>query len=251
MPWRPWEDVLALVELAAPTACAGCGAAGVRWCVGCDVLLAVAASRAGPWSPTPRPPGMPPTWSAAAYADEVRAAVVAWKDGGRADLTPVLAPVLRAVLAAALDGSPAHRDALRTGGRVLLLPAPSARASTRARGEHRVLTLTGAALRGLPRSGLVRVDGLRLVRRVADQAGLGSRARSANLAGAVRARPALVRVLEGTPCVVVDDVVTTGATLVECARALREAGAGPVVAATVAATRRRGRGDLPRPGGAD
>ena len=55
---------------------------------------------AGPWSPTPSPPGLPPTWSAAPYAGEVRQAVVAWKDGGRADLTPVLAPVLRAVLAA-------------------------------------------------------------------------------------------------------------------------------------------------------
>jgi orotate phosphoribosyltransferase len=38
--------------------------------------------------------------------------------------------------------------------------------------------------------------------------------------------------------VLVDDLVTTGATLTDCARALREVGADVVAAATVAATRR-------------
>lgn len=243
MTWRPWEDVLALVELAAPTACGGCGAPGSRWCDACATLLAAAARHAGPWSPTPCLPGMPPTWSAAPYAGEVREAVVAWKDGGRADLTPVLAPVLRAVLCAALTGAPHVRDALRPGNRLVVVPAPSARAGTRARGEHRVAALARVAVRGLPGGGKV-VDGLRLTRRVSDQAGLDASARRRNLAGAVTARPSLEALLEGAPCVVVDDVVTTGATLVECTRALRAAGAGPVVAATVAATRRRGRGGL-------
>lgn len=243
MTWRPWEDVLALVELAAPSACGGCGAPGARWCSDCAALLAVAAGHAAPWSPTPCPPGMPPTWSAAPYAGQVREAVVAWKDGGRADLTPVLAPVLRAVLAAALAGTPVLQDVVRSGDRLVVVPAPSARAGTRARGEHRVAALARVALRGSPRCGTV-VEGLRLTRRVRDQAGLGAEARRRNLKGAIAVRPALATRLRGAPCVVVDDVVTTGATLVECARALCEAGAGPVVAATLAATRRRGPGGL-------
>lgn len=255
MTWRPGEDLLALLDLAAPAACAGCSRPGLRWCADCATSLHEGAAGAGPWSPTPRPPGLPPTWSGLAYAGSVRAAVVAWKDGGRADLTPILAPVLRTVLATALAGSLPHADALAAGDAVLLLPAPSGRAGTRARGEHRVAALTRAAVRGIPRSGGSRplevLDGLRLVRRVQDQAGLGARARAANLGGAVGVRTALADRLIGVPCVVVDDVVTTGATLAECARALRECGAGPVVAATLAATRRRPRAGLPEASRAD
>lgn len=238
MPWRPWEDVLALVELAAPSACAGCGRPGLRWCEACEAAVRVTAPRA--WAPTPCPPGFPPTWSGPAYDGTVRAAVVAWKDGGRADLTAVLAPVLRDVLAAALAASPVHGRAVRGGVPVALVPAPSARRSTRQRGEHRVGSLVAATARGA--APLRVVDALELGRAVADQAGLGAAERRRNLAGAVRVRRGREEGLVRMPCVVVDDVVTTGATLTECARALRAGGSGPVVAVTLAATRRRGGG---------
>jgi predicted amidophosphoribosyltransferase len=167
--------------------------------------------------------------------------VVAWKDGGRADLTAVLTPLVRDVLASAVAGSEVHRRAVAHGSPVALVPAPSARSSTRHRGEHRVRSLVVAAARD---AGPLRVvDGLELARKVADQAGLGAVARGRNLAGAVRVRRERACEVAAVPCVVVDDVVTTGATLTECARALRAAGSGPVVAVTVAATsRRRGTG---------
>jgi predicted amidophosphoribosyltransferase len=70
---------------------------------------------------------------------------------------------------------------------------------------------------------------------VADQADLTAADRAANLSGALRARFDL----RGSRVIVVDDVITTGATLAEAARALRAAGADVRAAAVVAATARR------------
>jgi predicted amidophosphoribosyltransferase len=69
-------------------------------------------------------------------------------------------------------------------------------------------------------------------RRVADQAGLGAAARQQNLAGAFRLR----RPISTGAAVLVDDLVTTGSSLAEAARVLREAGIPVLGAATVAAT---------------
>jgi predicted amidophosphoribosyltransferase len=78
---------------------------------------------------------------------------------------------------------------------------------------------------------------LRPAERLADQAGLTADERAANLAGALRGRwRAGVRT---PPVVVVDDVLTTGATARESQRALEVAGFQVVGIATVAATRRR------------
>ncbi|MBR7831994.1 hypothetical protein KDL01_01910 [Actinospica durhamensis] len=76
-------------------------------------------------------------------------------------------------------------------------------------------------------------------RKVADQAGLGRRARAENLAGALAVRSASARLLGERAVVLVDDVVTSGATLAEAARALTAAGSTPVGAAVLAASRLR------------
>ena len=80
---------------------------------------------------------------------------------------------------------------------------------------------------------------LRHTRRVADQARLDRSARAANLAGAIEVSRRWREVVRGATCLLVDDVVTTGATMAEAARALRTVGAEHVVAAAVAATPRR------------
>jgi predicted amidophosphoribosyltransferase len=74
---------------------------------------------------------------------------------------------------------------------------------------------------------------LRAVRRVEDQAGLGAAARQVNLRDTMRARP------HPGPVVLVDDVVTTGATTREAQRALEASGVEVVGIAVIAATQRR------------
>ncbi|MEU4659656.1 ComF family protein [Streptomyces sp. NPDC023723] len=121
---------------------------------------------------------------------------------------------------------------------VLLVPVPSARRAVRARGHDPVRRIALAAAGELRRTGTpARVAAvLRQRRAVADQSGLGSRQRSDNLAGALTVVPGGARLLcDGGPVVLVDDLMTTGASLAEAARAVRaaggvaewEAGAGP------------------------
>jgi predicted amidophosphoribosyltransferase len=127
---------------------------------------------------------------------------------------------LRTLLAGAIDGLD-QPDAF-------LVPVPSAAAARRARGGDHVARL-------LPRGRRTR-DALRLARAVRDSAGLDVEARAANLAMALRsAAPPW----PGASAVIVDDIVTTGATLTEAARALRVAGWTVPGAAVVAATQRR------------
>ena len=77
------------------------------------------------------------------------------------------------------------------------------------------------------------------VRDVRDSAGLSAAERAGNLAGALAVRADLRRPLRGRTVVLIDDVVTTGATLSESARALHAIGATVPSAAVIAATRRR------------
>ena len=76
-----------------------------------------------------------------------------------------------------------------------------------------------------------------------DSAGLGALERQANLAGRFRVRLPRAGLPAGSRLILVDDVVTSGATLTEAARALRAGGAPgadtPVLGAVVAATPRR------------
>ena len=88
------------------------------------------------------------------------------------------------------------------------------------------------------RAGLAPQRVLRATGTAADQRGLRSADRERNVRGSMRARTP--RALEGRRVLLVDDVVTTGATLREAARALAAAGATVVGAATVASTPLKG-----------
>lgn len=226
-----------LLDVALPVACAGCATGGTRLCGDCRIVLG--GAQPARWWPTPAPRGLPATWSCLPYEGVVRSCVVAWKDEDRVDLTGVLAAVLAGGLAAAMGGHPQIRAGLRRGMQVYVVPAPSARAGTARRGRWPVQDLLTRSLRAVAAEPEVQaLPALRLSRAVADQAGLGARERGDNLNGAMTVAARHTSSVDGALAVVVDDIVTTGATLSEAARALRAAGAADVVAVTLAATHR-------------
>ena len=244
-------SVAATLELALPTTCGGCTAPGATWCAACAAEAADASFSGGArevW-PTPCPWGFPPTWAASPYDAALRAALVAFKDGDRRDLVAVLAPMLSQAMAGALTGDPDLRAVVMSGnGPVFVVPVPSSPTAVRRRGDAPLELLTATAVRalGLSERELIVTPALRLRRRVADQAGLDHRQRASNLERAMQVQPRWRASIRGVSALLVDDVLTTGATLVEAARALRAGGAGHVAAATVAATQRRG---IPAGGG--
>ena len=242
----------ATLEMSLPTTCGGCGVPGVTWCAACAYETDRVTYPGGPRRvcPTPCPVGYPPTWAAAPYDGAARAALVAFKDGDRRDLEKVLAPMLSDAVAAALATDPRLRSVLTSGnGPVFVVPVPSSPSAVRRRGDAPLELMTRAAVAQTACSEceLIVSPALRLRRRVADQAGLNHRQRASNLEHAMQVQPRWGSSVRGVTCLLVDDVLTTGATLVEAARALRGGGAVHVAAATVAATQRRG---IPVAGGA-
>ncbi|MFI7357004.1 ComF family protein [Streptomyces avidinii] len=210
-----WQELAGLVL---PVDCAGCGAVRVLVCAGCRDVLGGAA--AGPVRPSPRPAGLPAVWAAAVYEGGVRSLLLAHKERGALPLAGVLGAALAAAVLAGGTGGPGE------AGEVALVPVPSARRQVRARGHDPARRIALAAAGRLRRAGVparvAPVLGLR--RAVADQAGLGARQRRENLTGALAVRRGGRRLTDGARIVLVDDLITTGATLAEAARAVRAAG---------------------------
>ncbi|KUN77336.1 hypothetical protein AQJ66_34020 [Streptomyces bungoensis] len=229
-----WQD---LTDLVLPTECAGCGAPRTVLCPRCRSALGGAGPRRV--RPVPEPPGLPVVRAAAPYAGEVRELLLAHKERGALALTGALGAALAGVVRAGLRAG--------GGGPVLLVPVPSARWAVRARGHDPVRRMALAAAGQLRRAGTsARVAAvLRQRRAVADQAELGARQRLENLAGALEVTAGGAALLSGGRVVLVDDLITTGASLAEAARALREASLSRsgVRSAVYTAVTREGRGE--------
>lgn len=219
-----WSPLLAATaDLAWGGRCCGCGRPGPVTCPACAATL-----RAGVPVAVAGAAGQPRTWARGRYDDELRAVILACKERQGLGLVPLLAELCLGSCAAALAE-------VWTGGPVLLVPVPSSRATVAERGFDLTFQLARRVARGLRPLGLDAAAG-RLLRLTAgrDQVGLSVTDRAANRAHSMRAVP-------GRPgaVLVLDDIVTSGATLTEASRALSAAGRDVLGAAVLAATPRR------------
>jgi ComF family protein len=194
-----------------PVPCVGCGVEGRALCRSCSPALAApveVSELAGAGRVT----------AALRYDGVARAAVLALKEAGQVGLATPLAVPFAAAVTEALRGKP---DAV-------VAAVPSSRAAHRRRGYEPVRVLANRA--GIRLAPLFLPAAPHAV-----QKGLDVAQRGRNLDGVF----ALARPVGGLSVLLIDDVVTTGATLAEVARVLRAGGAEVVGAAVLAATPRR------------
>jgi ComF family protein len=218
------DAVLDALAVLFPVECAGCGAWDRGVCDACRGYLTpavtvrdVAAGHAEERLPV---------WAGLPYDGVARSLILAFKAQQRMDAARVLAPALAEAVRAAAA-------AVGVSG-VEVVAVPGTRAGYRRRGYDPVRLL-------IARAGLGASRVFAPARPHTAQKRLGVDERDRNLRGTFRLRPSLwsAQPVAGRRILLIDDVVTTGATLREAARVLREGGAEVVGAAVVASTERR------------
>jgi ComF family protein len=200
------------IELVTPPWCEVCGLPFPTFAA---VPALVAAGRCQACSVEPPPFA----WarSAGYYGGSLREAIHAFKFRGKQALARPLAALLLEPL-----------DAVASSGIAAIVPVPLAPVRERERGFNQALLLAERV--GAAAQVAVRPRWLRRTRPTLPQADLTAAERSRNVRGAFTASIAVA----GLDVVVVDDVLTTGATVADCARALHAAGARRVGVLTVA-----------------
>ncbi|MPZ29105.1 MAG: ComF family protein [Micromonosporaceae bacterium] len=198
-----------------------------------DCREQVTGLRPHPTRPDPAPPGLPPCAALGDYHGVLRELVLGYKDRGAHRLARPLGRLLAEVVASLVTGP------------AVLVPVPDTPAAARARhGDHlrRLARPAAARLRAAGRP--VVVAGALRARPRRDSAGLDIAERAAEAAAALRPRPLRTAGLRqrvartGEPVILLDDVITTGATLAAAADRLAAAGVPVAGAAVLAATRR-------------
>ena len=254
MPFPQIAEVASdLADLVLPAACAGCATERVPLRFGTCAACVNELEALSPYGtvPDPPPPGMPPCTALGPYAGALRGALLAYKEKRRHRLARPLGALLASAVAEA-----AVRGGGAPGVPLTVVPVPSTRSATRERGGDHMARLAAHAVRRLRSAGWdagVRSP-LRALPRP-DSASLDVAGRAAAAESSLRIREARIRIPRRRPTmrgtlIVVDDIVTTGATLAAVTVRLQEADMQVAGAAVLAATRlRRVRGRGPRGGG--
>lgn len=227
------RDALAVLF---PVVCAGCGSHDRALCADCRLALATALAD----EPSSLRLGGEKAhqgltvWFGCRYGGVVSALLHSFKESGRVDAARPLGAALGDVLvvAGAALGGPGfadarHADARHSDAGIGYVTAPSTAASLCRRGYSPVDILMRRSGSRLPVAGILLFN-----RATRDQAGLDQTDRALNLAGSVSGS----RSLRGRRILIVDEVLTTGSTLLECRRAVLAAGGFVVGAATIAHT---------------
>ena len=158
--------------------------------------------------------------AAARYAGTMRELIQRFKYGDRHEGLPMFGRWL------------AHAGAELLTDAELIVPVPLYRWRlwTRRFNQSALLAQRASKLAEVPVDCFV----LQRVRRTASQVGLSPQQRQRNVAGAFKVNPKRMQCVRDKRVVVVDDVITTGATAEACARALKRAGAKRVDVLTLA-----------------
>lgn len=172
------------------------------------------------------PPDFDRARAVVAYDDIARALVHRYKYGDQIHLAKTLGAMMTA----------AGRELINDAGVVVPVPLHRARLWTRRYNQAAVLAQAIAAGSGKP----LLLDALGRGKRTSPQVGLTRAERAANLTGAFHVPPGRRPLIEGRRILLIDDVLTTGATAGAASRALRRAGAAAVDVLTFARVTRDG-----------
>lgn len=214
-----------------PAQCCCCGRHGLSLCAGCKRRLqALPAAPLRTLLPTPAGPPLR-VYSAAVYSGAPQKLLVHFKHGDTPQHAALLAPSLRRTLAAALQELTRRAP---QKAEFVVVPLPSRTSRVRQRGyDHLTLLLQHA---GLDPARLV--PALRPAPGRQGQVGLSAAARRANAARLTLRSRATPR-LRGKQIILVDDVCTTGASLLAAQQTLHQAGFTVAAAVTLCVALRR------------